>query len=231
MALKPSFAFTPNLFKLSVPVPAMDVVIFTVRAGALNVAFVTRDADPQKGKLALPGGIIARGYSLEDNFDDILERKAGLRGVYKEQLAAFGDPDRDSRGHVLSVAFWALVSESSVAPAAADGRVTLVPYGALDRAPVAFDHADIVRYAKRRLDARLASTGVAAEVLPAQFTLTQMQAAYEAILGKPLDKRNFRKKAEALGLARPTGGQDRSGSRRPAKLYRMPRDGAEPSPF
>ncbi len=231
MGLKPSFAFTPNLFKLSVPVPAMDVAIFTVKGGELFVALVTRDVEPQKGKLALPGGIIARGYSLEENFDDVLERKAGLRGVYKEQLAAFGDPGRDSRGHVLTVAFWALVAQEAVAPAAADGRVVLVPFAKLAKAPVAFDHADIIRAAKRRLDARLATTGIAAEILPERFTLTRMQAAYEAILGKPLDKRNFRKRVEALGLLKDTLSTDTSGSRRPAKLYSMRKDLQEATPF
>jgi 8-oxo-dGTP diphosphatase len=224
MTLARSVPDTPGLFRLSVPVPAIDVVLFTVIHGELCVAFVVRDKPPRKGGLALPGGIVARGHCLEVNCNDILERKAGLpgaAGVYKEQLGAFGDPGRDSRGHVLSVVFWALVPESLLAPAIDKRRVHPVRYADLDATRVCFDHAELVRAAKARLDERLVTSTIARHLLPRRFTLARLQAVYEAILGRRLDKRNFRKRIGSLGLVRATAAFDGSASRRPARLYEM----------
>lgn len=224
MTLVPSVPDSPDLFRLSVPVPAIDVVLFTVAEGELRVAFVKRDAAPRKGGLALPGGIVARGHCLESNCNDILDRKAGLHAaasVYKEQLAAFGDPGRDSRGHVLSVVFWTLVPESLLAPAIAEGRIHLVRYADLGSTRICFDHADLVRAAKARLDERLATSTIVRHLLPKRFTLARLQSVYEAILGRRLDKRNFRKRIMSLGLVRATAAFDGSASRRPARLHEM----------
>ncbi len=224
MTLVPSVPDSPDLFRLSVPVPAIDIVLFTVADGDLCVAFIERDSSPRKGGLALPGGIVARGHCLESNCNDILERKAGLHAaaaVYKEQLGAFGDPGRDSRGHVLSVVFWGLVPESSLATAIAEGRIHLVRHADLGSTRVCFDHANLVRAAKARLDERLATSTIARHLLPRRFTLARLQAVYEAILGRRIDKRNFRKRITSLGLVRATAAFDRSASRRPARLYEM----------
>jgi 8-oxo-dGTP diphosphatase len=132
---------------------------------------------------------------------------------------------------VLSVVYWALVDHAAVLSGADLNKVRLVPFEELAAAKPAFDHESIIRHAKRRLDARLATTAVAAHILPKRFTLTQMQGAYEAILGRALDKRNFRKKVEALELVKATGERDRAGSRRPAQLYEMRRDAAEVPQF
>lgn len=101
--------FTPDIFDLSIPVAAMDIVIFTIYRDALCVVMTTGAHENAREKLVLPGGIIARGESLDESFDRILKTKTGITGIYKEQLATFGDPHRDKRGHVLSVVYYALV--------------------------------------------------------------------------------------------------------------------------
>lgn len=100
---------TPNIFSLSIPVPALDIVIFTIYRDQLCVVLTEPQHSNAQDKLVLPGGIIATGETLDSAFDRILETKTGITGIYKEQLATFGDPARDQRGHVISIVYYALV--------------------------------------------------------------------------------------------------------------------------
>lgn len=211
--------FTQNIFGLSIPVLALDVVIFTIYHGALCLVLAKRDKEPSKDTYILPGGIVKAGMSLEDNFDDILLRKTGIKGVYKEQLYSFGEPDRDTRGHIVSVAYYALVDKEILLETADLTRVQLVEYNSLDTTPIGFDHERIIRYAHQRLMWKIEYTNIAANILSKQFTLSELQQVYEMILGKELDKRNFRKKILSLDMVRETGELDRVSSNRPAKLY------------
>lgn len=159
------------------------------------------------------------GISLEDNFDDILSRKTGIKGVYKEQLYTFGEPDRDTRGHIISVTYYALVDKDILLQTADLTRVQLIEYKSLDTTPIGFDHERIIRYAHQRLIWKIEYTNIAMNILSKQFTLSELQRVYEMILGKELDKRNFRKKILSLDMIHETGELDRESSNRPAKLY------------
>ena len=211
--------YTKNIFGLSIPVPALDVAIFTIYQDRLCLVLTKREKEPEAGKYILPGGILKTGFTLEENFDDILKRKTGIEGVYKEQLYTFGKPDRDPRGHIVSIAYYALVDYEFLMRTADFTHVHLVEYDTLENTPIGFDHLEIIRYAHQRLAWKLEYTNIVANILPDTFTLSRLQRVYETILTKTIDKRNFRKKILSLDIVRETGKSDQQGSNRPAKLY------------
>jgi len=198
----------------------VDVVIFTVQEGALHVLLVRRGIEPFRGRWAIPGGFVLEAEPLEDAARRELAEETGVRDVYLEQLYTFGDPGRDPRGRVVTVAYYALVDRERVplraGSDAADARWW--PVGA-PPPELAFDHARILRYAVRRLRGKVEYTTVGFELLPERFTLAELQAVYEAILGRPLDKRNFRRSIEALDELVPLDEWRRGEPSRPARLY------------
>jgi len=196
---------------------AVDLVIFTVRDGALQVLLIERGAPPYKGQWALPGGFVLEPETLEEAARRELEEETGLRDVYLEQLYTFGDPDRDPRGRIVSVAYYALTPP---APLHASTDAANAAWHPAARPPrLAFDHAKILRTGLERLRAKLGYSTVGFQLLPKQFTLTDLQSLYQAILERPLDKRNFRKKVLSLGLLKSEGRTRAAGAHRPARLY------------
>ena len=198
-----------------------DVVIFTIRQGRLCVLLVKRSRDPFSEQWGLPGGFVESGEGLDQSAKRQLSEKTGVRGVYLEQLFTFGRPDRDPRGRVVSVAYYALVPASAPGMASRhqDGSVRWFPVEALP--DLAFDHGEMVRLAQQRLSAKLDYSTIALQFMPEKFTLSQLQSVYETILGEPLDKRNFRKRLQGLCCIEDTGEQYRAGNHRPAKLFRV----------
>jgi 8-oxo-dGTP diphosphatase len=196
---------------------AVDLVIFTVREGTLQVLLIERGVPPFKGQWALPGGFILEREALEEAARRELEEETGLRDIYLEQLYTFGDPDRDPRGRIISVAYYALTPPS---PLHASTDAAKAAWHPAARPPkLAFDHAKILRMGLERLRAKLGYSTVGFQLLPKQFTLTELQALYEAILERPLDKRNFRKKVLSLDLLKSEGQKRAAGAHRPARLY------------
>lgn len=211
--------YTKNIWGLSIPVLALDIVIFTIYRGKLSVVVTKRMKEPDEGKYILPGGIVRSGMSLEENFDDILIRKTGITGVYKEQLYTFGEPTRDTRGHIISVSYYALVRDDLFQNNADFSKIHLIEYDTMRPSDIGFDHYTIIQYAKQRLTYKLEYTNITSNILQESFTLTELQTVYETILGKDIDKRNFRKKILSLNIIRETGESAQRGSNRPAKLY------------
>jgi 8-oxo-dGTP diphosphatase len=198
---------------------AVDLVIFTIRDGALHALLIRRAAPPFESRWALPGGFILRGESLEDAALRELGEETGVRNLYLEQLYSFGDPDRDPRGRVISVAYYALVAADRAPLAAGSDASAAQWWPVAAHPPLAFDHGQILDYALERLRNKLEYTTVGFQLLPPKFTLTQLQLVYEAILGRALDKRNFRRKMELLGILRPLQEWAREGRSRPAQLF------------
>lgn len=198
----------------------VDIVIFTLQSGVLKVLLVKRGVLPFEGRYAIPGGFVLDDESLSEAALRELREETGVDDVYLEQLYSFGDPGRDPRGRVVTVAYFALISsENSQLHAGTDAA--LAAWFPVDTVPeLAFDHAKILEYALERLRNKLEYTTVGFQLLPEKFTLSELQAVYEAILGKDLDKRNFRRKLALLKILKPTSEYRREG-RKPARLYRF----------
>jgi len=199
----------------------VDLVIFTIRDDALQVLLVQRGTAPFKDRWALPGGFIHEDEPLEQAALRELEEETGVREVYLEQLYTFGDPARDPRGRVITVAYYALIASDRQSLAAGSDAAAARWFPAGSPPPLAFDHKEILEYAVERLRNKLEYTTVGFQLLPARFTLTQLQRVYEAILGRALDKRNFRRKMELLDILTPLDEWVREGPSRPAQLYRF----------
>jgi len=208
------------------PSVTVDLVIFTVTDGELKALLIKRGQEPFAGKWALPGGFVRMDESLEDAARRELEEETGIDGgMYLEQLYTFGDPKRDPRTRVITVAYFALADPSTVnARVTGHEQITDVKWFPAHSLPpeLAFDHRKIIDYAVKRLKNKLEYTAVGFELLPTLFTLTELQRLYEAILREKLDKRNFRKKVEAMGILEKTS-RMKKGVHRPARLYRFVR--------
>jgi 8-oxo-dGTP diphosphatase len=197
---------------------AVDIVIFTIQSGELRVLLVKRGIPPFLGQFAIPGGFVLENESLDQAALRELKEETGVGEVYLEQLYSFGDPGRDPRGRVITVAYYALIAadRSPLVPGsdASDARWWAIR----ELPPLAFDHRKILDYALERLRNKLEYTTVGFQLLPPRFTLTELQEVYEVILDRKLDKRNFRRKLALLKVLKPTREQ-RRGGRRPARLY------------
>jgi tRNA-2-methylthio-N6-dimethylallyladenosine synthase len=196
---------------------AVLVVIFTVDEGGLRVLLIRRSAPPFKDAWSLPGGLLNHAESLDDAAVRKLDEETGVTDVFLEQLYTFSD--LDGRG-TAAVAYFALVDirRTHLAPRR-EWPPAWFPVG--DLPPLAFRNETVIDYALRRLRAKLDYSNVAYSLLPAEFSLSQLQRTYEAILGRPLDKRNFRKRILSLGIIEPTGRRESEGRHRPAQLYRF----------
>jgi len=209
------------------PSVTVDVAAFTARDGKLSVLLIKRGVWPFAGSWALPGGFVRMDEDLDVAVRRELCEETGVTAAhYMEQLYTFGQPGRDPRTRVISVAYYALLpgpdsglpaSEPEAGTDAAEAR-----WWSVDNLPsLAFDHAAILEMALARLRAKLGYTSVAYALLPDEFTLTELQTVYEIILGHTLDKRNFRKKMLAAEIMEATPRQKRDGAHRPAQLYRF----------
>jgi 8-oxo-dGTP diphosphatase len=201
----------------------VDCVIFglDLEEETLKVMLIERDAEPFSGVWAVPGGFVHSGETLMGAATRELEEETGIDGVFLEQLYTFGNPDRDPRGWVVSVAYYALVSpEKHHIRATADARqaqwfpVTSLP-------PLAFDHDEILAVALARIRGKLTYAPIGFELLPQKFTIKQLQKLYEIVLGRQLDNRNFRKKIFAMDVLRELGEMQKGVPHRAARLYRF----------
>jgi len=205
--------------KLKTPAVAVDALIFSVIKGKLKVLLIKIIGGPYKNKWALPGGLVGLKESLEDAASRVLSEKAGVNEIYLEQLATFGELNRDVRERSVSVAYFALVSSESFFPKTTEYYADIAWHDVGRLPEMAFDHKKIIEYGRERLINKLAYSNVAYALLPKKFVLTELQNIYEAVLGKKLDKRNFRKKVQEIKLVKETGETRQIGASRPAKLY------------
>jgi 8-oxo-dGTP diphosphatase len=203
------------------PSVTVDIVLFTFAEGELRVLLIRRKKEPFKDHWALPGGFVNENEPLEQAAARELFEEAGVQGIYLEQLYTFGDPGRDPRGWVISVAYFAIVSADQARQVhAGDDAGDAAWFNVYDLPRLAFDHERIIRYALQRLRYKLEYTGLGFLLLPESFTLSQLQAVYEIVLQEKLDKRNFRKKILSMNILEETG-RLHHGDHRPARLYRF----------
>jgi 8-oxo-dGTP diphosphatase len=200
------------------PAVAVDVVVLTVRERRLEVLLVRRPHPPFASRWALPGAFVRAAESLEDAARRKLAEVAGAHDAYLEQLYTFGDPRRDPRMRVITVVYYALLPPAALTVREAPDRRLWRVY---DLPELAFDHNQIVAYTLQRLRGKLEYTTIGFQLLAPEFTLSELQLVYEAILNRPLDKRNFRKKLLLTRIVEPTAHTRMSGQHRPAQLFRF----------
>jgi 8-oxo-dGTP diphosphatase len=201
----------------------VDCVVFgfALSENALKVLLIRRGNAPFAGQWALPGGFVEPDESLDDAARRELAEETGVHDVYLEQLYTFGEPDRDPRGRVVSVAYYALLRMDRQ-PLRADSDARHAAWVPITEAqPLAFDHDRILATATRRLRAKVRYEPIGFELLPRKFTLSQLQRLYETVLERPIDKRNFRRKILAMGLLEPLEEWQRDVAHRAAQLYRF----------
>ncbi|NJN65795.1 MAG: NUDIX hydrolase [Chloroflexaceae bacterium] len=206
------------------PSVTVDVVIFTLHNRELHVLLVQRRHWPFEGCWALPGGFIEMDESLEAAARRELEEETGVRDVYLEQLYTFGDPDRDPRTRVISVAYFALVQSDRQVLRTSDETSDVRWFPVQDvPLPLAFDHQRILTRAVSRLRSKLEYTTLAFQLLPEVFSILELKDIYQQILGEELDKGNFYRKIKESGVLEETS-LVREGRGRPTRLWRFKRD-------
>ena len=200
------------------PLIAAVVVIFAIIEDSLQVLLVHRTGEPQRGRWALPGGRWDGSESLDAAAARKLVEETGARDLYLEQL--FTTSGLDPEQPALVVAYFALVDAGRVRLRVSDEwppawyRVDAMP-------ELAFENNRVIRQAVERVRAKLDYTNIAFGLLPPQFTVRELQTTYEAIAGRALDRRNFRKRMLTNGVIEPTAERRREGAHRPALLYRF----------
>jgi 8-oxo-dGTP diphosphatase len=202
------------------PSVTVDVVVFSLQDDELCVLLVRRKYSPYADMWAIPGGFVQPDESLERAALRELAEETGVTDVYLEQLYTFGEPDRDPRTRVITVAYYAIVPAEALADhRPGDDASETGWFSMYDLPELAFDHDQILDYALTRLRNKLEYTMVGFQLLPDEFTLSELQHAYEIVLGEKLDKRNFRRKILSANIIAETGQKKRNGEGRPAMLY------------
>ena len=206
------------------PSVTVDVVIFTLQERELHVLLVKRKRWPFEGRWAIPGGFIQMDESLEQAARRELEEETGVRDIYLEQLYTFGNPKRDPRTRVISVAYIALVRADTQTLRISEESIDVrwFPVRRLP-GPLAFDHDHILATALGRLRSKLEYTTLAFQLLPEVFSILELKHIYEQIWGEEIDKGNFYRKIKDANILEDTG-MRREGRGRPTALYRFRRD-------
>lgn len=198
-----------------------DIVIFTIEESQPKVLLIKRANEPFKNFWALPGGFLFQDEEPEKAAVRILKNKAGIKNVYIEQLYTFPGSGHDPRGNIITISYFALASKEKIKMARSDKTQTPTFFPVKKLPRLAFDHKRITSYALKRLQSKLEYTNAVYSLLPKYFTFNGLQKAYEAILSRKLDKRNFRKKFMALGLIKPAKKLLTGNRQRPAQLYQF----------
>jgi 8-oxo-dGTP diphosphatase len=207
------------------PGVTVDIVLFTV-AGALNdlrlqVLLIERDEPPWQGQWALPGGFVRENEDLHAAALRELEEETGIPEAVIEQVEAVGTPGRDTRGHIITIVYVGLIAgDRHELRARGDARAARW-FDVKELPTLAFDHADLLQRGLAHLRRRLHEEPICYELLPETFTLSELQALTETILGQALDRRNFCRKVKDMDLVVPTQGIRQQGAHRPAQLFRL----------
>jgi 8-oxo-dGTP diphosphatase len=205
------------------PALTVDAVVFGFDGSALSVLLIERAEDPHAGSWAIPGGFVMMDEDLEDAARRELAEETGIERVFLEQLQSFGTPGRDPRGRVVTIAFYGLVKPSEHR-VRADTDARAARWFPVDEPPsLAFDHDEMLAVALTRLRQKVRQQPVGFELLDSEFTLGQLQSLYQAVLGRDIDKRNFRRRIKEMDLLVDTGTVQSGVPHRAARLYRFDR--------
>lgn len=197
---------------------AVDCIIFGFDGQRLQALLIKRGFEPEKGKWSLMGGFVDPNESTDAAAIRILQQLTGMKNIYMEQLCCFSDVNRDTAGRVISVAYFALINIADYSEQLQQGHKA--KWFMMDKIPtLIFDHEQMVVKAKERLQEKVANHPIGFELLPAKFTLPQLQNLYEAIYEQPLDKRNFTRKILSLGILNKLKEKEKESSRKGAYYF------------
>lgn len=198
------------------------ISIFTIDKGEFKILLMRKKTEPYKGYWILPGNILKNDETLEDNVTDAVLDKTGLLSVYIEQCYTFSNVDRDPDGRIIATSFIGLVDSKSVEIKREERPEFETAWFSIDELPkLGYDHEEIINRNIDYLKKKIVNSNVLKSLFPSDFTLPELQHVYEQILGKKLDRRNFRKKFIGLNLIEDTLEKNIGFNGRPAKLYRF----------
>jgi len=202
---------------------AVDAVVFgyTSKEG-LSVLLIKRNIKPYKDIWALPGGLVGDSESLEDAVQRELKEETGISINYLEQLYSFGQPNRDPRNRVISITYYGLVKPDAFTLHADTDAADVAWYNIKNMPQLAFDHQQIIEVAYTRLKSKILYEPIGFELLEEKFPFSELEKLYTAVLDRPIDRRNFKKKVTGFGFLEETKEkQQLEGAGRPGNLFRF----------
>ncbi len=200
---------------------SVDAVVFGYEEGKISVLLIKRKYEPFKDKWAIPGGFVLNDESLEEAVERELQEETGIKINYLEQLYTFGKPSRDPRGRVVSIAYFGLV-RPNMFEIFASTDASEVQWFTIDRLPrLAFDHKTILKIAIERLQGKITYEPIGFELLDKKFPFSDLEKLYTTLLGREIDRRNFRKKILGLNVLDELKEKVSKGSGRPANLFQF----------
>ncbi|MEW4922490.1 NUDIX domain-containing protein [Algibacter sp. 2305UL17-15] len=200
---------------------SVDAVVFGYEAGNISVLLIKRKYDPFKGQWAIPGGFVLNDESLEDAVERELFEETGIKINYLEQLYTFGKPDRDPRGRVVSIAYFGLVRPNAFKIHASTDAEQVQWFHINELPKLSFDHKEILKTAIERLQGKITYEPIGFELLDKKFPFSDLEKLYTTLLGRDIDRRNFRKKIIGLNVLDELDEKVSKGSGRPANLFQF----------
>jgi 8-oxo-dGTP diphosphatase len=200
---------------------SVDAVVFGYESGTISVLLIKRKYAPFKGKWAIPGGFVLNEESLEDAVERELFEETGIKISYLEQLYTFGKPKRDPRSRVVSVAYFGLIKPSTFKIFASTDAAEVQWFKISELPKLSFDHEEILKMAIDRLQSKITYEPIGFELLDNKFPFSDLEKLYTTLLGRTIDRRNFRKKILSLNVLDELNEKFSKGSGRPANLFKF----------
>lgn len=198
------------------------VSIFTIDKGSLKILLMKKQSEPYRNYWILPGDILSKQETAEENIKNAIYDKMGLSEIYLEQCQTYTNPTRDPEERIIALTYLGLVDNTLVQFKREKREEYITEWFPIEELPkIAYDHEEIINTSIKHLRKKLVNSNILKILFPSDFTLPELQRLYEQILGKKLDRRNFRKKFINLGLIEDTGDKNEGAAGRPAKLYRL----------
>jgi 8-oxo-dGTP diphosphatase len=200
---------------------SVDAVVFGYEEGNISVLLIKRKYDPFKGQWAIPGGFVINNESLEEAVERELFEETGIKINYLEQLYTFGNPKRDPRSRVVSVAYFGLIKPSAFKIFASTDAEEVQWFKITELPKLSFDHEEIFKLAITRLQGKITYEPIGFELLDNKFPFSDLEKLYITLLGRAIDRRNFRKKLLSLNILDELDEKISKGSGRPANLFKF----------
>lgn len=200
---------------------SVDAAVFGYEEGNISVLLIKRKYEPFKGQWAIAGGFVETDETLEEAVQRELQEETGVKINYLEQLYTFGNPERDPRGRVVSIAYFGLVRPNTFKIFASTDAADVKWFNINELPELSFDHKEILEMAIKRLQGKITYEPIGFELLDKKFPFSDLEKLYTTLLGREIDRRNFRKKIVGLNVLDELDEKVSKGSGRPANLFQF----------